>query len=139
MAMNVNKVEESNNYDAKSVEKVDPKSENDLRNFREYYNNASDEEKKALDEKFRKYLDDELKKDPELKNKLSSSEVKESSEIDEQDIANLNTVRNLTDVLNNYPNISSPEYRAIKKIFDEHIQDLSKTVKKTLANSESAE
>ena len=139
MAMNVNKVEESNNYDAKSVEKVDPKSENDLRNFREYYNNASDEEKKALDEKFRKYLDDELKKEPELKNKLSSSEVKESSEIDEQDIANLNTVRNLTDVLNNYPNISSPEYRAIKKIFDEHIQDLSKTVKKTLANSESAE
>ena len=139
MAMNVNKVEESNNYDAKSVEKVDPKSENDLRNFREYYNNASDEEKKALDEKFRKYLDDELKKDPELKNKRSSSEVKESSEIDEQDIANLNTVRNLTDVLNNYPNISSPEYRAIKKIFDEHIQDLSKTVKKTLANSESAE
>ena len=67
MAMNVNKVEESNNYDAKSVEKVDPKSENDLRNFREYYNNASDEEKKALDEKFRKYLDDELKKDPEFK------------------------------------------------------------------------
>ena len=139
MVWNLNKVAESNNYDTESVEKVDAKSEKDLRDFTKYYENASDKEKKDLDEKFRRYLDDELKKDSDLKNKLSSHEIKESSEINEQDIANLNTVRNLTDVLNNYPNISSPEYRAIKKMLDEHIQDLSKIVGKTLANSESAE
>ena len=129
--------------DGKSVDK---RSQQDLEDFKNYYENATEEERRALDEKFKTYLDDELKKDPELKNKLNPSGAKESSditnespEINERDIANLNAVRNLTDVLNNYPNISSPEYRAIKKMLDEHIQDLSKAVKKTLANPEAAE
>jgi hypothetical protein len=74
-----------------------------------------------------------------LKNKLSASEIKESSEINEQDIANLNTVRNLTDVFNNYPNISSPEYRAVKKMMDEYIKDLNRVTQEVLTNPENAE
>lgn len=136
--MAVDTIAESNNYN-NAVEKVDEQSQNDLEEFKNYYENASDEEKKSLDQKYNQYFDEELQKDEELQNKLSGSEIKESSEITEQDIANLNTVRNLTDVLNNYPNISSPEYRAVQRLIDEHVKDLNRTTQEILSNPENQE
>ena len=121
---------------------IDVKSQQDLEDFKNYYKNATEEEKKALDEKFKTYLDEELKKDSELKSKLSklnNPEIDESPEITEQDKANLNTVKNLTDVLNSYPNISSPERRAVKKMLDDYIKDLNKSVEKVLSPKENLE
>ena len=102
------------------MELIDEISQKDLKNFIDYYNGASPDVKQKLDAQYNKYLGDELKQDSKLKNKLNASEIKDSSEITKQDIANLNTVKNLTDVLNNYPNISSPEHRAIKRLIDEY-------------------
>ena len=132
---NVNKIAESNDY-KDSAELVDLKSKKDFDDFKDYYEKSTEEEKDALNAKFKTYMDEELKNDSELKNKLSGLETEESSEISEQDIVDLNTVRNLTDVFNNYPNISSPEHRVIKKMIDEHIKDLSKTTQEVLANTE---
>ncbi len=134
-----NKVEESNSYNEKSVERVDEQSAKDLEDFKNYYENASEEEKRELDEKFNKYLDEELQKDQELKNKLTGSEIKESSEITEEDMENLNVVRSLRDVLYNYPNISSPEYRAVKRMQDEIIKDLNRATQEILSNPENQE
>jgi len=139
MVWNVSEVAKANEYNNEVVNVIDDKSKQDLENFKNYYKNATEEERRALDEKFTTYLDKELQKDSELKNKLSASEIKESSEINEQDIANLNTVRNLTDVFNNYPNISSPEYRAVKKMMDEYIKDLNRVTQEVLTNPENAE
>lgn len=134
-----NKVEESNSYNEKSVERVDEQSTKDLEDFKNYYENATNEEKVALNEKFNTYLDEELQKDGNLKNTLNNPEKKESTEISEEDVANLNTVRNLTDVFNSYPNITSPEYRAVKRMIDEHIKDLNRATQEILSNPENQE
>ena len=115
---NVNKIAESNDY-KDSVDLVDAKSKKDFDDFKNYYESSTEEKKNALNEKFKTYMNEELKNDPKLKDKINGSETEESAEISEQDIADLNTVRNLTDVFNSYPNISSPEHRAIKKMVDE--------------------
>lgn len=134
-----NKVEESNSYNEKSVERVDEQSTKDLEDFKNYYENATNEEKVALNEKFNTYLDEELQKDGKLKNTLNNPEKKESTEISEEDVANLNTVRNLTDVFNNYPNVTNPEYRAVKRMIDEHIKDLNRVTQEVLSNPENQE
>ena len=140
MVSNISEVAQSNEYKSEAVKVLDDmQSKKDLEDFKIYYENASDEEKKALNEKYKTYLDEELQNDSELKNKINASEIKESSELSEQDIANLNTVRNLTDVLNNYPNISSPECRAVKKMVDEYINNLSRRTQEVLSNSENIE
>ena len=136
----VHEVAKSNDYPEKLVKNVDDRqSKKDLEDFKNYYENASYEKKKELDKKFITYLDEELQKDSDLKNRLNNSEIKESSEISEQDIANLNTVRNLTDVLNDYPNINNPEYRAIKKMVAEYIDEISEATKKVFSNLEDVE
>ena len=132
MTGNTTEVAKSNEYNEKVVENVDKKSKKDLHDFAEYYKNATDEEKQTLDEKYNQYFNEELQKDSELKNALVDPEKEESAEISPEDINNLNTVRNLTDVLNNYPNISDPEYRAVKRIVDEYINKLSVRVGKFL-------
>jgi len=121
------------------VENVDKKSENDLHEFAEYYKNASDKEKKSLDEKYNQYFKEEMQKDSELNNKLNNSEKKESAEIGRRDVENLYIVWSLTEALNQYPNISSPEYRAVKKIVDEYTQNLSKEAENVLRNKENVE
>lgn len=138
MVSNINKIAESNAYEH-LVDTPDLQYKKDMEDFKNYYENATEEEKAALDNQFKTYLDEELQKEAELKNKLRDSEIKESSEISEQDIADLNTIRNLTDVLNNYPNISSPEHRAIKKMVDEYVKDLSRATQEVLSNPEDQE
>lgn len=117
----------------------DKTSKENLNIFKRYYEKATDEERNALNEKFNKYLDEELQKDQELKNKLTGSEIKESSEIAEEDMKNLNEVRSLRDVLYNYHNISSPEYRAVKRMQDEIIKDLNRATQEILSNPENQE
>ena len=136
MAGNIAEVAKSNEYSKETVGNIDKKSENDLHDFAEYYKNASDEEKKSLDEKYNQYFNEELQKDSELKNKLNDSEKTESAEISPEDINNLNTVRKLTDVLNTYPAVSNPEYRAVRRMVDEYMQNLSKETEKVLSNKE---
>lgn len=135
---NVNKIAESNDY-KDSVDLVDAKSKKDFDDFKNYYESSTEEKKNALNEKFKTYMNEELKNDPKLKDKINGSETEESAEISEQDIADLNTVRNLTDVFNSYPNISSPEHRAIKKMVDEYIKDLNRTAQEVLSNTEDKE
>jgi len=138
MVWNVNKIAESNDY-KDSVDLVDAKSKKDFDDFKNYYEKSTEEERSALNEKFKTYMNEELEKDSKLKDTLNGSETEESPEISEQDIADLNTVRNLTDVFNSYPNISSPEYRAIKKMIDEYIKDLNRTTQEVLSNTEDKE
>lgn len=139
MAMNLNEVAKANEYGNEYVNKVAREDVKNVEELKNYYEKATDEEKRELDEKFNKYLDEELQKDQELKNKLTGSEIKESSEITEEDMENLNVVRSLRDVLYNYPNISSPEYRAVKRMQDEIIKDLNRATQEILSNPENQE
>ncbi len=125
--------------DAKN-EVIDMQPQKDLDEFKNYYESASDEEKKSLDEKYNQYFNEELQKDSELKNALADSEENDKSvEITSDDIDNLNTVRTLTDVLNNYPDISGPEYKAIKRLVDEYTKKLNDETKELLSNKEKVE
>ena len=128
---NIHEVVPANAYNEKEVNVIDKKEVNvvdkNFEAFKKYYENASDEEKGKLNEKFNTYLDEELQNDPKLKDKLNN--IDESSEITKEDIDNLNTVKSLTDVLNDYPDISSSTYRAVRKMVDEYIKDLNEKTK----------
>lgn len=139
MAMNLNEVAKANEYGNEYVNEIAREDVKNVEELKSYYEKATDEEKNALNEQFNTYLDEELQKDEELRDTLNNSEKKESSEISEEDVANLNTVRNLTDVFNSYPNITSPEYRAVKRMIDEHVKDLNRATQEILSNPENQE
>lgn len=132
--MEINKITEADNRDGIEVGEIDEKSEKDLHDFVEYYNKASDEEKQSLDKKYNQYFNEELQKDSELENRLSDFEINESAEISPEDIANLNTVRSLRNVLDEYPNINDIEYKALERMVDYYIDVLGRNVAETLNN-----
>ncbi len=121
-------------------------SPDDLKTFKDYYENTTVENRKELDNKFKTYFDEELENDSKLKDGLKSQEetqpefleISKSAEIDEHDIGNLNTVINLRDVLKNYPNITNPEYRAVEKMVEDYKKDLDE-VQEVIGNPENVE
>ena len=131
------RIEESNNREW--TDRMDEKTQRELDEFKNYYNVATPDVRQRLDAQYKQYFNEELQKDSELKNALVDSEKKESAEISPEDINNLNTVRNLTDVLNTYPAISDPEYRAVKRMVDEYTQNLTNETEKVLSNKEKVE
>jgi len=44
-------------------------------NFKNYYESSTEEKKNALNEKFKTYMNEELKNDPKLKDKINGSET----------------------------------------------------------------
>lgn len=109
MVWNLNKVAESNDY----KETVDSDTSRRVAEFRDYFNKATPEEQmriaKDFDEKVNKYMD------PELKSVITTEEnIKESSDVTEDDNERVWELKDITYALENYPNISDAQKKGVE-------------------------
>ena len=102
----ISKLRESKD-DKELVSEISREDVKNVELLKEYYNKASEEEKKNLANEF-----DSLVK-PELSTLDNSFEIKESAEVDEKALNDLKKVEKFNEALDKYPNISQKERNAI--------------------------
>ncbi len=110
----------------------------DFEDFKKYYKDLNDQDKENWDNKFKTYVDQEIKKDALLQNLIDQEESNEKQKINKEDsdaiienadispdaLKDLGTVRSLVQALEEYPNVDNPTSRALRRMIDEHLDEM---------------
>lgn len=122
------------NEDIKESINVSREDIKSVEDFKDYYDKATDQEKKKLNDEFANNIQEELSKDPSLKSQLEGETV--DSEIRQEDIENINTLNKLQDNLRKYPNIPTANRQAIDKMVYGPFRDSEKNIQNILDKDE---
>jgi len=125
------------NEDIKESINVSREDIKSVEDFKDYYDKATDQEKKKLNDEFANNIQEELSKDPSLKSQLEGETV--DSEIRQEDIENINTLNKLQDNLRKYPNIPTVNRQAIDKMVYGPFRDSEKNIQNILDKDENKE
>lgn len=113
--MAMQEVAKSNEYSGEAVKEVSREDVKDVEDFKNYYEQASEEEKKKLNYEFSVNLQQEISKDPDLQTAIEW-ENSIDSEITESDINDINDLNALQNSLNAYPNLPRANRQAIDRM-----------------------
>ena len=122
------------NEDIKESINVSREDIKSVEDFKDYYDKATDQEKKKLNDEFANNIQEELSKDPSLKSQLEGETV--DSEIRQEDIENINTLNKLQDNLRKYPNIPTVNRQAIDKMVYGPFRNSEKNIQNILDKDE---
>ena len=137
--MVVQEIAKSNEYAEGRTESIISRTDKkDFDDFKKYYNNLNDQDKEKRDNDFRTYVDQEIKKDALLQNLIDQEEGNEKQKINKEDsdaiienadispdaLKDLGTVRSLVQALEEYPNVDNPTSRALRRMIDEHLDEM---------------
>lgn len=137
--MVVQEIAKSNEYAEGRTESIISRTDKkDFDDFKKYYNNLNDQDKENWDNKFKTYVDQEIKKDALLQNLIDQEEGNEKQKINKEDsdaiienadispdaLKDLGTVRSLVQALEEYPNVDNPTSRALRRMIDEHLDEM---------------
>lgn len=121
-----------------NVNWLNQKDIQDFEDFKKYYKDLNDQDKENWDNKFKTYVDQEIKKDALLQNLIDQEESNEKQKINKEDsdaiienadispdaLKDLGTVRSLVQALEEYPNVDNPTSRALRRMIDEHLDEM---------------
>ena len=135
MVWNVNEVAKSNEYSRESVKEISREDIKNVEELKNYYNQASEDEKQRLNNEFSQNLRNELNNDPELKSALEWEEIIDS-EIRDDDTKNLENLKTLQNTLDAYPNLPEANRKAVEDMVYGPFKNSEEEIKNVLSGED---
>jgi len=127
-------VARSNEYNEESIKEISREDIKTVEEFKDYYNQASEDEKQQLNQEFADNVQKELDKNPELKSEIEWDNV--DSEVRESDVEKVDMLNDLQNSLKNYPDIPNANREAINTMVYGTMKETERAISNVLDQSE---